>query len=86
VIVSIGPRSFTIVTIPRAWAAGWSGTPRRFGEKRENLDERDARIAGIEIRPFRRVRRNTSETFVHQLLVAAIVEQRGLEGHGEKGF
>src|SRR5450755_1723535 len=49
-----------------------------LGQEREQLDQRDSRIALVEVRPVRVVDRNPSQGLVNQLLVGPRVE------HGRK--
>jgi hypothetical protein len=45
-----------------------------LGQEGEQLDQGDARIALVEIRPFRIVNRNARQRFVQQILVATIID------------
>jgi len=53
-----------------------------LGHEGEQPDQRHARIALVEVGPFRRVHRHARESLVHQLLVAAVLELRQFDGHG----
>ena len=45
-----------------------------FREKREQLEQGDARVALVEIRPLRIVNGNARQRFVQQILVATIID------------
>jgi len=44
------------------------------GQEREQLDERDAGVALVEISPLRRIDRNPPDELIPEILIAALVE------------
>jgi hypothetical protein len=52
-----------------------------LAEEREQLDERDPRVARVEVGPLRRVDRDALHELVAELLVRAVVEDRLWKRH-----
>ena len=52
-----------------------------FGQKREDLDERDAGVTAVEVRPFRDVRRGQLERLAAQRVETAVVDLRQRHRH-----
>src|SRR5206468_4840702 len=54
---------------------------QHLGEMREQLDERDARIGRVVVRPFRRVGRNEAPRLGEQIGEAPVVQDGNLQWH-----